>query len=220
MERTAKLPNDLLDQKGPPQRSLLTKPVLLTISIYAAHAFLEICDSTLVSLVYTTPIRFGGLGLDPATMGTCLAIFGTMTGILPFFFFHRIVKFLGPRRALLTLMSSLIFAYLLFPINGTRAHHTGVDIVVWIFLLLHLLLMVCINMTYGTPRPFTPLHCSSLNAHNTVSERFRLYLHIHVIGSSSRKARRNKWPRTDCRVRAAGCRPRDRRVPILVLIRE
>ena len=133
------------------------------------HAFLEMCDATLVPLVYTTPIRFGGLGLDPATMGTCLAIFGTMTGILPFFFFHRIVNFLGPRRALVTFMSALIFAFLLFPINGTRARHTGVDIVIWIFLLLHLLLMACINMTYGTPWPFTRLNGSSLNAHNPVS---------------------------------------------------
>ncbi|KAI0000676.1 hypothetical protein BJV74DRAFT_882747 [Russula compacta] len=80
------------DQQYSPHRSLFTKPVLLTISIYAAHAFLEICNFTLVSLVYTTPIQFGGSGLDPARMGTCLAVSGIMTGVLPFFFFHRVVN--------------------------------------------------------------------------------------------------------------------------------
>ncbi|KAH9953799.1 major facilitator superfamily domain-containing protein [Russula dissimulans] len=112
------------DQQDPePPRSLLTKPVVLTISVYAAHAYLEISDYALVPVVYTTPIRLGGLGLDPIGMGTCLTAFGIITGIVPFFFFDRIVKFLGRRRALVTFMSGLVLAFLLFPINGTRARH-------------------------------------------------------------------------------------------------
>ncbi|KAI9452730.1 major facilitator superfamily domain-containing protein, partial [Russula earlei] len=118
------------DQEGPPRpswsSSLLTKPVVLIVSIYAAHAYLEISNTALVAVVYTTPIRFGGLGLDPARMGTCLAAFGIITGFLPFLVFDRIVRVLGRRRALLAFMSCLIPAFLLFPINGTRAQHVGV----------------------------------------------------------------------------------------------
>lgn len=138
---------------GSRHRSLLTRPVLLTISIYAIHAYLEISNFSLVPLVYTTPIELGGLGLSPEHMATCLAAFGIMTGILPFFFFHRIVRYLGLRRALLTFMSGLVPAFLFFPINGTRAQRAGVDVVTWILLLVHLFMMVGINMTYGTLGP-------------------------------------------------------------------
>jgi predicted MFS family arabinose efflux permease len=122
--------------------------VLLTISIYAIHAYLDISNFALVPLVYTTPIKLGGLGLDPVHMATCLAALGIMAGIFPFFF-HRIVKFLGLRRALVIFMSGLIPAFLCFPINGTRARYAGVDVVAWIFILVHLLMMVGITMAYG-----------------------------------------------------------------------
>jgi predicted MFS family arabinose efflux permease len=140
------------DPQGPPKRTLLTRPVLLTISVYAIHAYLEVSNFALVPLVYTTPIELGGLGLDPEHMATCLAAFGILTGILPFFFFHRIVKSLGLRRALITFMTGLLPAFLFFPINGTRARHAGaVDAVTWILLFAHLFMMVGIHMTYGMP---------------------------------------------------------------------
>jgi predicted MFS family arabinose efflux permease len=140
-EQNFERPSDPIveDQQDPePPRSLLTKPVVLTISVYAAHAYLEISDYALVPVVYTTPIRLGGLGLDPIGMGTCLTAFGIITGIVPFFFFDRIVKFLGRRRALVTFMSGLVLAFLLFPINGTRARHVGMDVVTWTLVLLQL----------------------------------------------------------------------------------
>ena len=101
------------------------------------------------------PTELGGLGLDPAHMATCLAALGIMTGILPFFFFHRIVKSLGLRRALVTFMSGLAPAFLCFPINGTRARYAGVDIVTWSLVFIHLFMMVGITMAYGMPRTFT-----------------------------------------------------------------
>jgi len=151
-EQNLERPSDspVEDQQDPePPRSLLTRPVVLTISVYAAHAYLEISNYALVPVMYTTPIRFGGLGLDPIGMGTCLTAFGIITGIIPFFFFDRIVNFLGRRRALVTFMSGLVLAFLLFPINGTRARHVGMDVVTWFLVLLHLFLMVGINMAYG-----------------------------------------------------------------------
>jgi len=143
------------NQQSPePPRSLLTVPVVLTISVYATHAFLEISDYALAPVVYTMPIPFGGLGLDPIRMGTCLTAFGIIMGIVPFFFFDRILNFLGRRRALLTFMSGLVPAFLLFPINGMRAQHVGIDVGTWILVFLHLFLMVGIVMGYGTSCPF------------------------------------------------------------------
>lgn len=128
----------------------LTRPVVLTISTYAIHAFLEICNFALVPLMYTTPIEFGGLGLDPAKMATCLAVSGIMTGILPFFFFHRVVGSMGLRRSLLIFISGLVPAFLFFPMNGTRAQHAGMDAVAWTLVFVHMLLLAGIDMAYGT----------------------------------------------------------------------
>jgi hypothetical protein len=123
--------------------------VVLTISTYAIHAFLEICNFALVPLMYTTPIEFGGLGFDPTQMATCLAISGVMTGILPFFFFHRVVKSIGLRRSLLIFISGLVPAFLFFPINGTRAQHAGMDAVTWTLVLVHMLTLAGIDMAYS-----------------------------------------------------------------------
>jgi len=136
-----------------PYRLVLTRPVVLTISTYAILAFLEICNFALVPLMYTTPIEFGGLGLDPAQMATCLAAYGIVAGILPFFFFHRIVGSLGLRRSLLTFISGLVPAFLFFPINGTRAQHAGVDDVAWILVFVHMLVLVGVDMAYGMIDP-------------------------------------------------------------------
>jgi hypothetical protein len=100
--------------------------------------------------MYTTPIEFGGLGLDPAQMATCLAVSGIMTGILPFFFFHRVVESMGLRRSLLIFISGLVPAFLFFPINGTHAQHAGMDAVAWTLVFVNMLMLVSIDMTYGT----------------------------------------------------------------------
>ncbi|KAI0295153.1 MFS general substrate transporter [Multifurca ochricompacta] len=124
-------------------RALLTRPVLLSISINALFAFLEISNNSLVPLVYTTPIRYGGLGLDPAQMGTFLGVFGILNGAFQFAIFPRIMKLMGLRGSLLASMSCLVPAFLLFPINGTA------DNILWFLVLLHMLIMVGINMAYS-----------------------------------------------------------------------
>ena len=128
----------------------LTRPVVLTISTYAIYAFLEICNFALVPLMYTTPIEFGGLGFDPAQMATCLAVSGIMTGILPFFFFHRVIESMGLRRSLIIFMSGLVPVFLFFPINGTRVQHAGMDAVTWTLVFVHMFMLAVIDMAYGT----------------------------------------------------------------------
>lgn len=116
-----------VDQRKPPLRSLLTRPVLLTISNYAVVAFLEIL---LVPLVYTTPIRYSGLGLDPARMGTCLGVFRIMNGVLQSLSFPPLSSSWDTVEPFVTFVSGLVPAFLLlFPINNTRAQHAGTDIV-------------------------------------------------------------------------------------------
>jgi len=137
------------DQQMAPPRTLLTRPVLLTTANYSTFAFLEICASVLLPLVYTTPIQHGGLGLDPLRMGVTLAVYGIMKGILQLTIFDRIIGFLGVRRAFITLISCFVPSFLLFPITGIRAQYAGRDTVLWFLVLVQLLCTIGINMAYG-----------------------------------------------------------------------
>jgi len=213
-------PPDQAQRNGPePPRSLLTRPVVLTISVYAVHAFLEASDSALVPLVYTTQTRFGGLGLDSILMGTCLTTFGIIMGIVPFFFFDRIANSLGRRRALVTFMSGLVPAFLLFPINGTRARHVGMDVVTWVLVLLHLFLMVGINMTYGTSCP--PLASVELpEPTRYYVAHCRRYFRIYQISSSRRDDWGHQRARTNRCVRTARHWARSHGLALLLLVGE
>jgi len=130
-------------------RTLLTQPVLLTISAHGWFSFLEIASWVLLPLVYTTPIKYGGLGLDPATMGICMAVYGVLKGVLQLTVFHRILDFLGLRTALITFMSSLIPLFLLFPVGSTHVRNAGTNLALWALVLTQLVSTIGVNMAYG-----------------------------------------------------------------------
>ena len=149
-------------QQKTPSRTLLTRPVLLSVANYSIFAFLEICVWIFIPLVYTTPIQLGGLGLDPKRMGTTMAVYGILKGILQLTVFDRIIGSLGLRRTFITLLSCFIPSLLLFPIAGIRAHHAGRDTILWVLVLIQLLFTVFINMAYGTQRPLSLLQGEGL----------------------------------------------------------
>lgn len=150
-------------QQKPPSRTLLTRPVLLSVANYSIFAFLEICVWIFLPLVYTTPIQLGGLGLDPKSMGVTLAVFGIMKGIVQLTVFDHIIGFLGLRGTFITLLSCFIPSFLLFPIAGIRAQHAGRDIVVWVLVLIQLLCIAGIHMAYGKQRSLSPAQSEGLS---------------------------------------------------------
>ncbi|PPQ68704.1 hypothetical protein CVT25_012105 [Psilocybe cyanescens] len=61
---------------------IFTRPILLTLLNHAFLTFLDMCYFTLIPLVYSTPVKYGGLGLDPFRIGVILATFGFCNSIL------------------------------------------------------------------------------------------------------------------------------------------
>jgi hypothetical protein len=145
--------HDERGQQDPPLRALLTKPVLLVVSNYGALAFLETCNWIFLSLVYTTPIKLGGLGFDPAHMGICLGVWGILRGIIQFTVFHRMLDYLGLRSTFVALIAGLIPSTLLFAINGTYAQHEGPGPVLWALVLVQMLCTIGVCMAYGEHLP-------------------------------------------------------------------
>ena len=62
-------------QKPPPLRSLLTRPVLITIANYAMFAFLDMSALVLIPLIWSTPVEFRGLNSSPASIGLCMSVY-------------------------------------------------------------------------------------------------------------------------------------------------
>ena len=219
MEHNDECSNSVLGTRGdgqqkPPSRTLLTRPVLLTIANYSTFTFLEVCVWTFLPLVYTTPIQLGGLGLDPTRMGETMAVYGIMKGILQLTVFDHILGFLGLRSTFITLLSCFVPSFLLFPIAGIHAQYAGRDIVLWILVLIQLLCTVGINMAYGAQLPLTLMQgADSLNVG------FRLYLHVYLICGPEGHARCDKRPHPNCWIHTARPWPCNNGLTLLLLSR-
>ncbi|EEB99589.1 hypothetical protein MPER_00706 [Moniliophthora perniciosa FA553] len=73
-----------------PLRSLLTWPVIISVSNYVALAFLNIAFNALLPLFLHMPISLGGLNLPPSTIGYVLGAYGCVTGLFQAAFFARL----------------------------------------------------------------------------------------------------------------------------------
>ena len=177
------------DRQKPLPHTCLTRPVLLTVANYGSLVFLEICIWMFLPLVYTTPTQLGGLGLDPIRMGSCMAVWGILRGVLQLAVFHRILNFLGLRRTYIALLSGLVPSFLLFPINGTRVQYAGTDIVLWALVLTQLLCSIGVCMAYGTQRSLSLKRATShLNAPFQAVPSYTSHLQLQLVGSARQTA--------------------------------
>ncbi|KAI9443968.1 MFS general substrate transporter [Lactarius indigo] len=112
-------------EKPPPLRSILTRPVLISISSYAMLSLLGTAVDALIPLVWSTSVEFGGLGLSPASIGLWMSGFGWINGIVQYVLFPRFVARLGPRRAFLTSVSMYALIYVLFPFENLALRHAS-----------------------------------------------------------------------------------------------
>ncbi|KAH9169620.1 hypothetical protein EDB89DRAFT_2231117 [Lactarius sanguifluus] len=100
-----------------PLRSLLTKPVVISIVNYGTLALLDTAASTLIPLIWSTAIELGGLCLTPVSIGLWISVYGCVSAVFQFAFFPRVVAF-G-------------MSYALFPFGNMLARDSGTASVVW-----------------------------------------------------------------------------------------
>ncbi|KAH9005452.1 MFS general substrate transporter [Lactarius hatsudake] len=89
-----------------PLRSVLTRPVVVTIANYALFAMLSAGAGVYIPLVWSTPVEYGGLNLDPASIGLGLSVYGGMGGFFQFVFFSHFVSRFGLRRVFVLSIAS------------------------------------------------------------------------------------------------------------------
>jgi hypothetical protein len=110
-------------QKPPPLRSLLTRPVLVTISNNAMLSLLEMSSVMLIPLIWSTPVEFGGLNLSPASIGLGMSVHGCMGGIFQFAVFPRLVARFGPRWVFVASIAICTVIFAMFPLENLVLRH-------------------------------------------------------------------------------------------------
>ena len=130
-------------QKPPPLRSLLTRPVLISIVNHSMLMLLEMASLALIPLVWSTPVKFGGLDLSPASIGLCMSVFGCMDGIFQFTVFPRAVGRFGLRRVFATCIAACAVVIIIFPLENFTLRHImaieGSTMAVWPLIFVQLL---------------------------------------------------------------------------------
>ncbi|KAH9027360.1 MFS general substrate transporter [Lactarius hengduanensis] len=152
-------------QKPLPLRSVLTKPVIITIVNYAMLALIDAMASAYIPLVWSTPVEYGGLNLSPASIGLWLSLYGVMDGIFQFIFFSHFVSRFGLRRVFVFSLVSCAVVYVLFPLeNLAVVVGGGPNPVVWLLIILQLLSYCIFDMGFG--RFFVPFaHADTHGTH-------------------------------------------------------
>jgi MFS family permease len=134
-----------------PMRSVLTRPVLITVANYAMLALLSAVLESCAPLVWSTPVEFGGLNMDPETMGMWMSLYGGIDGIFQFFFFPRFFKRLGLRNVFFCSISSCAVIFIIFPFeNLAILAGGGPNVAVWLLIIMQLLSLCFFDSGYPT----------------------------------------------------------------------
>jgi hypothetical protein len=74
--------------------------------------------TTLLLRIWSTSVEFGGLGMNPVSIGLWMAGYGTLNGALQYIAFLRIVGRFGPRRVFTASIIAFVSIYIMFPFEN------------------------------------------------------------------------------------------------------
>lgn len=129
---------------------IFTRPILLTLLNHAFLTFLDMCYFTLIPLVYSTPVKYGGLGLDPFRIGVILATFGFCNSILQAKLLGGLIRKYGARNVYKNTFSCIFGCFTMYPMMHFFAQRAGgVDGLVTGCIVVQLCSQSMIYMAYG-----------------------------------------------------------------------
>lgn len=132
-----------------PLRKLLVPHILLILANYMYLALLDISFSSLLPLFYATPIEYGGLGLSPSRIGTCLGSMGFAGGVFQIFFAAKAFRRWGPKLNFIAGMACFISNFALFPVMNALVRQWGLSFLVWLLVFSQLLTNLLVGVSYS-----------------------------------------------------------------------
>jgi hypothetical protein len=112
---------------------------------------LDMTAGTLIPLVWSTSVEFGGLSMSPASIGLWMAGYGFLNGIFQFVAFPRIVGRFGPRRVFIASVLCFFPVYMMFPFENLALHHSsrGLNVAAALLIMLQLSVMSFSDMGFS-----------------------------------------------------------------------
>lgn len=141
-----------------PKRNTYSLPILRLCFTDRSYShmltmFLTFCDmsnSVLLPLMYSTPIAYGGLGLQPIHIGIAQGTFGFCNAIFQVQIFATVVKKFGSLRIYQFASFAFCLVFLMYPILKFFANRAGgVDTYVIIFMVLQFCMISMVYMSYS-----------------------------------------------------------------------
>ena len=132
-----------------PLRSLLTPRILIAAGNYASVSLVDIAFRAVQPVFLSTPINLGGLGLSPPSIGTLLSVQGMLYGIFQVFFFAQVHDRWGSKMTFIAGISTIISAFIMFPVANAFARAQGYSIVVWVAIALQTISWILLGLSFG-----------------------------------------------------------------------
>lgn len=109
-------------QATPAFREMFTSQVTLNIAAYASLSMHTITFDQIYPIFLATGIKDGGLGLEPADIGTCLSIVGVFTMIFQVLVYTPVQRRIGSAACMRVFSLANAATYLLTPLLPRVAH--------------------------------------------------------------------------------------------------
>ena len=140
------------NQEGPLSfREILTGPVLVATGSYASLAMMTTSFRSMFPVYLATPMKMGGLGLDPSHIGTLLAAMGLSSSVFQLVFFPPLHSRLGGKPLILITVSLFFPVAALCPFTSRVGQEQGLNNLVWLLLGIQIFLFSCANLAFSKP---------------------------------------------------------------------
>ncbi|KAJ2926053.1 hypothetical protein H1R20_g11034, partial [Candolleomyces eurysporus] len=145
------IPIPVKEEKRPPLSQLFVPSFVITIANFGLLAFVDMSMSALIPLVYSTPIEYGGLGMDPLQIGTIMGTFSILNGVFSGLFLGSLIR----RYGTLSIYQMGIFSFFVviagFPVGNALARRAGgIDAFVHLVVVIQFLAMGAIYPCYAS----------------------------------------------------------------------
>ncbi|KAJ2926059.1 hypothetical protein H1R20_g11037, partial [Candolleomyces eurysporus] len=144
------IPVTVNEEERPPLSQLFIPSFGITLANFGLLAFSEMAMSALIPLVYSTPVEYGGLGMDPLKIGTIMGSFGILNGLVSGLFLGSLIRRYGALNIYRTGIFSLFIVVGCFPAGNALARRAGgIDPFVILVVVIQFLALATISPCYG-----------------------------------------------------------------------
>ncbi|KIL61543.1 hypothetical protein M378DRAFT_166825 [Amanita muscaria Koide BX008] len=158
------------DEQAPSLRAILTPEVLIVLVNYVFLTFCDMSVVVLAPLVWSTPVKDGGLGFTAFTIGVTMGTFGLVNALIQINLLGKILRRFGTRRVYIVCFSNMFVSLWCFILETKFARQAGrADWRVWSMIVVQLTMDSFKYGAYGSMHVMVTQSAPSRSALGTVN---------------------------------------------------